>query len=214
MLDYKEKPSEYYMHTRREIISEVPIGSESVLEVGCAEGNTGAVLKGEGRARHVVGIELMGEAAEKAKNVMDQVLIGSVEQIELPFTEGQFDVIILADVLEHLVDPWLTLRRLKFYLKPNGRIVVSLPNVRNWRVSMPLFFRGKWEYQDEGIMDRTHLRFFTRAGMMEMLRECGFETKKIVPTGKRSKKLLRLHMYALSELMAVQYVLVGQLNKQ
>jgi hypothetical protein len=63
-------------------------------------------------------------------------------------------------------------------------------------------------------MDRTHLRFFTRAGMMKMLRECGFETKKIVPTGKRSKKFLRLHMSALSELVAVQYVLVGQLNKQ
>jgi 2-polyprenyl-3-methyl-5-hydroxy-6-metoxy-1,4-benzoquinol methylase len=212
MLDYKEKPSEYYMHIRREIIDEVPIGSDSVLEVGCAEGRTGATLKAEGRAKWIAGIESMDDAADQARMVLDQVLSGSVEHMDLPFTAGQFDVIILADVLEHLVDPWSTLRHLKFYLKTNGLIIVSLPNVRNWRVLMPLFFLGRWEYQEEGIMDRTHLRFFTRTGMKKMLRECGFETQKIEPTGQRSKRLLRLHMHALSELMAVQYVLVGRLN--
>ena len=209
MLDYKEKPSEYYKHARREIVDEVPIGSDSVLEVGCAEGRTGAVLKAEGRAKWVVGIELMDVAADQARMVLDQVLCGNVEQMDLPFIESQFDVIILADVLEHLVDPWSILRRLKSYLKPNGLVIVSLPNVRNWRVLMPLFFLGKWEYQDEGIMDRTHLRFFTRMGMMELLEECDFEIKKIEPTGQRSKKFLRLHMGCLSELTAVQYVLVG-----
>jgi len=213
MLDYKEKPDKYFMHTRREIIDEVPIGSKSVLEVGCAEGNTGAALKAEGRAKHLVGIEFIYEAGEKAKNVMDQVLVGSIELMDLPFEEDQFDVIILADVLEHLIDPWATLRRLKPYLKDNGRIVVSLPNVRNWSVSMPLFFRGTWVYQDEGIMDRTHLRFFTRSGMAGMLIDCGFEIKKISPTGQRSKNFLKLHMNAFSELLAVQYVLVGKLNK-
>lgn len=214
MLDYEEKPFEYYNHIRREIIDEVPIGSDSVLEVGCAEGHTGAVLKEEGRARRVVGIELMDVAADQARIVLDQVLSGNIEQMDLPFLEGQFDVIILADVLEHLVDPWSTLRRLKFYLKTNGLVIVSLPNVRNWRISMSLFFLGNWEYQDEGIMDRTHLRFFTRKGMLNMLRECGFESKKIEPIGQRSKKFLWLRMYALSELTAVQYVLIGCLNRK
>ena len=134
MLDYKEKPSVYYKHARREIVDEVPVGYDSVLEVGCAEGRTGAVLKAEGRAKWVVGIELMDVAADQARMVLDQVLCGNVEQMDLPFIESQFDVIILADVLEHLVDPWSILRRLKSYLKPNGLIVVSLPNMRNWRV--------------------------------------------------------------------------------
>ena len=210
MLDYSDKPTDYYMHVRREIIDEVPIGSDSVLEVGCAEGRTGAVLKAEGRARWVAGIELMDVAANQARSVLDQVLSGNIENMVLPFAEGQFDVIILADVLEHLVDPWSTLHHLKFYLKTNGLFIVSLPNVRNWRVLMPLLFNGKWEYQDEGIMDRTHLRFFTRTGMIDLLRVCGFEIIRIEPTGQRSKIFSKLQLGYLSELTAVQYVLVGR----
>ena len=213
MLDYKEKPSDYYTHVRREIVDEVPIDSGSVLEIGCAGGRTGEVLKLEGRAKWVTGVELIDTAAEQAKKVLDQVLIGSIEQIDLPFSDGQFDVIILADVLEHLVDPWAALRRIKPYLKQNGLMVVSLPNVRNWRVLMPLFFLGKWEYQDAGIMDRTHLRFFTRTGMIDLFNACCLEVKKISPVGRRSASFLRLRLGFLSELTAVQYVLVGQIKQ-
>ena len=213
MLDYKDKPSDYYTHVRREIVDEVPIGSGSILEIGCAGGRTGEALKLEGRAKWVTGVELIDAAAEQAKKVLDQVLIGSIEQIDLPFSDGQFDVIILADVLEHLVDPWAALHRIKPYLKQNGLMVVSLPNVRNWRVLMPLFFLGKWEYQDAGIMDRTHLRFFTRSGMISFFNACGLEVKKISPLGRRSASFLRLRLGFLSELTAVQYVLVGQIKQ-
>ena len=213
MLDYKKKPTNYYTHVRREIVDEVPIGSGSVLEIGCAGGRTGEALKTEGRARWVTGIELIGIAAEQARSVLDQVLIGSVEQMDLPFTEEQFDVVILADVLEHLIDPWAALRRIMPYLKPNGLMVVSLPNVRNWRVLMPLFFWGKWEYQDAGIMDRTHLRFFTRTGMIDLFNACCLDVKKISPVGRRSAGFLKLRLGFFSELTAVQYVLVGQIKR-
>jgi 2-polyprenyl-3-methyl-5-hydroxy-6-metoxy-1,4-benzoquinol methylase len=210
MLDYHEKPAGYYTYVRREIVNKVPVGQHDVLEIGCGEGGTGAALKKEGRARSVAGIELMEKSAEKAKEVLDQVLVGNIEQMSLPFVDGQFDVIILADVLEHLVDPWSTLRRLRSYLKRGGLVVISLPNVRNWRVLMPLVFLGRWKYQDEGIMDRTHLRFFSRKAMMDLLNECDFEIKVIEPTGKKSEKLSNLGIGFLSELLAVQYVLVGR----
>lgn len=210
MLDYGDKPEGYYAYVRREIVNNVPVGTHAVLEIGCGEGGTGATLKAEGRANWVTGVELVEKSAGKAKSVLDNVLIGNIEQMALPFVEGQFDAIILADVLEHLVDPWLTLRRLRTYLKPEGLIVVSLPNVRNWRVLAPLLFFGEWKYQDQGILDRTHLRFFTRAEMINLLKECQFELIKIEPTGKKSNKFLKLGMGFFSELFAVQYVLAGR----
>lgn len=209
MLDYSDKPAGYYANVRRELVDEVPVGPHVVLEIGCGEGGTGAVLKAEGRASRVVGIELMEDAAEQAKNVLDQVLVGNIEQMDLPFVEGQFDALLLADVMEHLVDPWAVLRRLMTYLKPGGVVVASLPNVRNWRVLMPLIFLGKWEYQDAGIMDRTHLRFFTRSGMIKLFCESGLEIKKMAPLGRRSKSLSRLPIGCLREFTTPQYLFVG-----
>lgn len=209
MLDYKTKPADYYAHQRREIIDEVDPGANAVLEVGCAEGRLGAALKAEGRARGVTGLELMEEAAAQARQVLDQVLVGNLEQMELPFPRDEFDVIICADVLEHLVDPWAQLKRLMLHLKPGGTVIVSLPNVRNWRVLAPLLFKGRWEYQDAGIMDKTHLRFFTRQDMIAYFVNCGLDPVKVTPLGNRSRKFYRFGLKFLSELFAVQYVLVG-----
>ncbi len=209
MLDYNDKPAGYYANVRRELVEEVPPGTHSVLEIGCGEGATGAALKAEGRAIRVVGVELMEEAAAKARRVLDQVLVGNIEHMELPFEREQFDVFILADVLEHFVDPWTQLRRLMVYLKPGGLVIVSLPNVRNWRVVIPLIFQGKWEYQDSGVMDRTHLRFFTRTGMIQLFKSSGLEVLKATPLGQRSRRLARLPLGFLSEYATPQYLVVG-----
>lgn len=209
MLDYKTKPADYYAHERREIIDEVARGANVVLEVGCAEGRLGATLKAEGRAPWVTGLELMEEAAEQARHVLDQVLVGDLQQMELPFPRDHFDVIICADVLEHLVDPWAQLQRLMVHLKPGGIVIASLPNVRNWRVLAPLLFKGRWEYQDAGIMDRTHLRFFTRQEMISFFAACGLKPVKVTPLGRRSRQFYRFGLKFLGELFAVQYVLVG-----
>jgi 2-polyprenyl-3-methyl-5-hydroxy-6-metoxy-1,4-benzoquinol methylase len=205
---YISKPNGYFGNVRRELIDEVPIGSNAVLEVGCGEGNTGEALKAEFRARWVTGIELFESAAQKATYVLDQVLTGNIEHIALPFVEGQFDAILLGDVLEHLVDPWSQVNRLVSYLSPNGVLVASLPNVRNWRVIIPLIFLGKWDYQHFGIMDRTHLRFFTRRSIIELFEENGLSIKKIVPLGEKSKVISRLHVGFLSEFAAPQYLVV------
>ena len=209
MLDYQNKPANYYAFERREIIDEIDVGANVVLEVGCAEGRLGAALKAEGRARWVTGLELMEEAAERAKLVLDEVLVGNLEAMQLPFGSNRFDVIICADVLEHLVDPWVQLKRLTQHLKPGGEVIICLPNVRNWRVLLPLLFHGRWEYQEAGIMDRTHLRFFTRQDMLAYMESCGLQTTRVRPLGNRSRLFARMGLNFLSELFAVQYVLVG-----
>lgn len=202
------KPTGYFGNTRRDLIEEVLIGSRSVLEIGCGEGFTGAVLKKEGRATWVAGVELDDAAARKAARVLDKIIVGNIEQIDLPFKSGQFDAILLGDVLEHLVDPWYQVGRLTKYLSLDGIIVASLPNVRNWRVILPLLILGKWEYEDYGIMDKTHLRFFTRKEIVSLFEGNGLVIRKIIPIGKKSRFLSRLPLGFLSELAAAQYLVV------
>jgi 2-polyprenyl-3-methyl-5-hydroxy-6-metoxy-1,4-benzoquinol methylase len=209
MFDYKDKPSRYYEAARKDLASEVPVGTHAVLEVGCGRGGTGALLKSEGRAQWVTGIELMEDAAQKAKGVLDEVLIGNVENMDLPFVEGQFDAMIFGDVLEHLVDPWRVLEKLVTFLKPQGLVIASLPNVRNWRVLLPLLFLGRWDYKELGVMDRTHLRFFTRDGMIKLFHGSNLEIKSLTPLGERSLVLSRLPIGPLKEFIVPQYILVG-----
>jgi len=211
---YVDKPAGYFDHVRRELINEVPLGPHAVLEIGCGEGGAGAVLKSEGRARFVAGVELFKDAARKASLVLDQVIVGNIEQIDLPFNDGQFDVIILGDVLEHLVDPWEQVRRLSIYLADGGSFVASLPNVRNWRVVFPLLISGKWEYQHIGIMDRTHLRFFTRQGMIDLFEKNGFTVTKIEPLGRKSRFISRFLCGFLRELAVPQYLVVSTRKKE
>jgi 2-polyprenyl-3-methyl-5-hydroxy-6-metoxy-1,4-benzoquinol methylase len=202
------KPAGYFRNVRRELVEEIPVGSQEVLEIGCGEGVTGALLKTEGRATWVAGVELVDDAARKAAMNLDKVIIGNIEQIDLPFEREQFDAILLGDVLEHLIDPWYQVRRLTTYLSRNGVFVASLPNVRNWRVVLPLLLLGKWEYEDFGIMDRTHLRFFTRKGISTLFEENGLTVSKIIPIGRRSRIFSRLPLGFLSEFATPQYLAV------
>ena len=157
--------------TRLQIVSRLRPG-ECVLDVGCGSGEMAQRMKARGCA--VVGIELSSEKAAKARAFCDEVLIGNVESMSLPFEPASFDVIVLSNILEHLHDPGATLRRLAPLLRPTGRILVDLPNVAHWGVRLRLL-RGRWDYEDAGILDRTHLRFYTRKTAREMLEQTGFE---------------------------------------
>ncbi len=193
---------------RRELIDQVPKGPNCVLEVGCGEGLTGAALKDEGRAHFVAGVELNADSGDQARKVLDHVIVGDIEHIDLPFSASQFDIIMLGDVLEHLVDPWMHFKRILTYLKYDGIVIVSLPNVRNWKVVFPLLFRGEFKYREFGILDKTHLRFFTRKGMQVLFRENNLKIKKVIRLGKRSKLLSSIPIAFISELFTPQYVFV------
>ncbi len=147
--------------------------SKRVLEVGCARGYMSEFLTNQRKCR-VTGIELNPEAAHHATTYCEAVIIGDVEDGAFEQTHGLFDVIIFADVLEHLRDPWLALRRTQSLLTQTGYILISLPNVVHWETRRA-FLAGRFEYAANGILDNTHLRFFTYDTAVKLIREAGFE---------------------------------------
>ena len=197
----------YYTHTCLDMISMLDAIPETVLEVGCGTGNTLRYLKKQG-TRETFGIELDSTMAEVAMRQVDHVAVGDIEAMEWPFAGKLFDCIILGDVLEHLRDPWSVLRTLSELLISNGQVVASLPNVRFYGVSIPLLFGGRWTYAEEGILDRTHLRFFTRKTAIELIASAGFEIRKVSANyGPKRHLFNRLTLGIFRNLLARQYLI-------
>ncbi len=167
----------YYRQERREVEAMIPRGASRILDIGCGEGALGRALLERG-ASEVVGIETDPATAEAARKNLTRVFRGDVETLELPFEDGYFDCIVLADVLEHLRDPLSALSKVKRCLSDSGTVVASIPNVRFLNVVEQLA-EGRWEYKDFGILDRTHLRFFTKREMEALFRDAGFELEGI-----------------------------------
>jgi 2-polyprenyl-3-methyl-5-hydroxy-6-metoxy-1,4-benzoquinol methylase len=181
-LQYSSKTEDYFSHGRREILPLLPSHASRALEVGCGAGHTLSLLKQQGLCDWVCGVEISSTAAEQAAQRLDKVVQGNIEAMELPVEAGTIDLLLLLDVLEHLVDPWETLRRLSTLLSPQGVLVASIPNVRYFRVLLPLLLNGRWDYQDSGILDRTHLRFFTRANAIELVESSGLSVQQVSAT--------------------------------
>jgi len=148
------------------------------LDIGCGKGRLGDFLKRQ-YAAHVTGIEIFPEYAANASKCLDEVLCGNIEELDLSAYRAQFDYIVFSDSLEHLLDPESALMKAKSMLNHDGVLLLSVPNVRNFRVTLPLVLFGRFEYQDEGLLDRTHLRFFTRSSIINLLNQCGFEVDSI-----------------------------------
>lgn len=161
----------YHAQPRPEVMAMIPATASRILDVGCGAGALGGRLKAE-RPVEVIGVEMDPAAAEAAGRVLDRVHPGDIETLTLPYAAGSFDGIILADVLEHLRDPWGLLGRLSPLLSPEGRLIASLPNVRHWSVVRGLL-EGDWTYLPAGILDCTHLRFFTRRSGQALIESAG-----------------------------------------
>ncbi len=173
---------EYYNYVRSEIDPLVPDAVGTILEIGCGGGGTMAWLRATRNVDYAAGVELVPQAGDRARGIFDAVSIGSVDELSLNFPVEQFDVILALDVLEHLPRPDNTLKKLLEKLKPGGLFVASIPNVANFRVSWPLFFRGQWTYTDEGLLDRTHLRFFWRDSAIALFQDAGLAIEQIAAT--------------------------------
>ena len=173
----KKKEEVYYAQERKEMFHYIPETARTVLDVGCGKGNFSRELKRRGAT--VWGIEIMEPAAFEAREVLDKVLVGGVEDTMKQLPEQYFDCIICNDVLEHLQYPDQVLLNLKNNLTPNGIIVCSIPNIRYWRYLRMLVFKKDWKYEDSGVMDRTHFRFFTRKSIQRMFEELGFHVVKL-----------------------------------
>jgi 2-polyprenyl-3-methyl-5-hydroxy-6-metoxy-1,4-benzoquinol methylase len=154
------KGGAYYANTRADLVAALPRPLGRVLDVGCGSGEVGRQLKAAG-AEMVAGIELEAAPAERALEVLDQVVVGTVEET-LAALPGPWDTICCYDVLEHLVDPYEVLTRLRDVAASGGRLHVSVPNARHFSLIGDLVLRGTFGYAEWGIRDVTHLRWFTR----------------------------------------------------
>lgn len=168
------KPDSYYLGTRSEMLRFIPDDVATVLEVGCAAGGFGNGLKQRG-VRVVWGVEVVESAARQAQQVLDKVLIGDIANLIDRLPAGYFDVVVFNDVLEHMVDPFTVLARIKSKLSRRGMVVSSIPNIRYYETLSDLVLHRNWEYQESGILDRTHLRFFTTRSIQLMYERLGYE---------------------------------------
>ncbi len=167
----------YYCFARPELTQLVTASGLRILEVGCAAGAMGAALLEKG-ALEVVGVDIHEPALAVARTRLTAAHRFDLNALpELPYPDGHFDLMTFADVLEHLADPGRVLQHLARWLRPDGAILVSLPNVRHATVIMPLLVDGDWDYSESGVLDRTHLRFFTRQSMVRLLDSTGFEVR-------------------------------------
>lgn len=183
MLQNTRVDPEYYGHLRMSLISLAKGNPRRILEIGCGHGQTLAYFKQERGAVFTVGVEYVPEVAAVARqrSEVDEVITGDIETLSLDYPPGEFDLIIAGHVLEHVKDPWAVVRRLRSLLKPTGQLIGSLPNVRHFRISIPLLVYGKWQYEKEGVLDWTHTKFFTRMTILELLESSGFRAERIDP---------------------------------
>ena len=183
-----DKPDHYYRGERPEVMEMVPDSAMRILEIGCGAGATSRMLKEDNSAREVVGVEYDALAAREASKYMDRIFCGDVEKINLPYPDGYFDCIIYADVLEHLRDPEKLLQKQKKLLSKNGVMVMSIPNTRHYSLVNQLM-EGRWTYEESGLLDSTHIRFFTLSEIKGMLGRCGLLPLEI--KGKRVDQIYK-----------------------
>lgn len=146
-----------------------------VLDVGCANGNFSKDLKNKNCIVH--GIEISDKMAGNAKKVLDKVMVGNIETTKFPLEKRSYDVILLMDVLEHLFDPKSILKKVKPYLRKNGCVIVSIPNVANWEVRKDLLL-GRFDSERTAILEEGHIRFFTFKKANEMFARSGYKIKR------------------------------------
>lgn len=180
------------------------------LDIGCASGRLGRQLLDAGLTGRCDGIEPNAEAAMLAAVQLHRVWVA-------PFKAGlelapwpDYDLVIMADVLEHLIDPWRALLELRQRVRPGARLLLSVPNVRHKSVLLPLLLQGRFDYADAGILDRTHLHFFTRASLRDAVGQAGWRIIAMAPSIKRKYRRWWFPHRLLNEFLAVQYFVLAE----
>lgn len=207
----------YFSTARKEIAPLLPARVGRMLDVGCGTGATVGLVRSTRDVAWAGGIELFPEAADAARGVCDEVWSENVETFDFAgrIEAGSLDLVLCLDVLEHLVDPWSVVRRISPLLAPGGRLIVSVPNIRNWKFIRNLAFKGDFRYRDSGLLDRTHLRFFVRdtavalaaSGGLPIVHVGGAQTWPLAsPRGLLSALSLR----RLDDLMIKQFLVVAE----
>jgi len=188
------KPNGYYSNVRKDMLKYIPRDVRRTLEFGCGDGGFSELIKDK-FGTETWAVEIDEKSAKAASEKLDKVINSDAREAIGKLPDNYFDCIIFFDVLEHLVDPYSLLCVLKTKLTKEGVIVASIPNIRYYRSFVKLVIHGDWDYKDHGILDKTHLRFFTYKSIVKLFNELAFEILEIEgihPTSSRTFKLLNM----------------------
>ncbi len=207
----------YFGTARHEIVPHLPARVTRLLDIGCGTGATVALVKSMRQVEWAGGVEIVASEAERAGDVCNEVWSTNIESdpIEERIAAGSLDLVLCLDVLEHLVDPWSVVDRLSTLLAPGGRLIVSVPNIRNWKFIRNLLLKGDFNYRDSGLLDRTHLRFFVRHTAAALAAHGGLELRHVGGaqpwTGADARRVLSVATFgALDDLMVKQWLVVAE----
>ena len=174
---YAHRYGDLYESAREDLIVHVPLDAKDVLDIGCANGLFGQMLKKRQRCV-VTGIECDTELVNMAKARLDNVISGDIEEIIDRGSLGRFDCILCGDLLEHINNPWKVVGALNRHLKKGGLFIASVPNIANWAIIYEML-KGRWDYVPFSILSGTHLRFFTRESLKELFEDAEYKARKI-----------------------------------
>lgn len=172
------KNSGYYDCLRPEMMEFIPPYCKKTIEFGCSNGNFSMDIKKHFNTESW-GVDINPDASKKAAQVLDKVIMGDANIALEQLPKNYFDLVICNDFLEHIIDPTSFLKKIKPYVTDSAILVCSLPNVRYWKNLRELIFEKDWRYRERGILDSTHLRFFTKKSIIRMLNESGLNPKVI-----------------------------------
>jgi SAM-dependent methyltransferase len=200
----------YFRHVRRDIDRLLPVSAQRILDVGAGVGATSGWLKSRYPGCTTIGLEGNGAIRDElARNVDEAVILdlnGPIPDV------GNPDLVLCLDVLEHLMQPVEVLKRVTNAMADGGTVIVSVPNVAHASVSLPLLLRARFEYQDSGILDRTHLRFFDRASAVGLMNQAGFIVRRGIRSGfdgPRTRLFDAVTGRTLRDHLTKQYVVAG-----
>ena len=195
------KPIGYYENIREDMLKYIPEGTKKTLEFGCGCGGFSALVK-QKRNVEAWAVEIDKKSAQQAEKKLDKVINSDATNAVDQLPDFYFDCIIFFDILEHLEDPFSLLKAVKRKLSNEGIIVMSLPNIRYYRVFVKFVIHGTWDYKDHGVMDKTHLRFFTYKSIHNTLKKLGFEIITLEGIHLTSSKNFKLINFLLLNSLA------------
>lgn len=205
----------YFTHLRPEIQVLIPGDTKRLLDVGCGAGMFSLAVKNK-TGCEVWGIEPVASEAKLAAAVLDHVKTGFFEDV-VNTIDVRFDVICFNDVLEHMQNPNQALRLSLNLLNPGGMVIASMPNILHYQAFLDILMKKDFKYTDAGIMDRTHLRWFTRKSMIRMFEECAYEVKDVIgldPTPSRKMDLISLLSFGyFNEMRYPQFAILARMKK-
>ena len=177
-LDAETQDAGHYLdYVNEPLLEAITHPPRQVLDLGCAAGSFGERLKARFPQAHVTGIESGRAAAAKAAGRIDRIVSARIEEVDFAsadFGPARFDLVVAGDVLEHLVNPWAILGRVRPCIAPDGHFVASIPNVRNLQLVADLVMNGRWNYEERGLLDITHLRFFAFEDIRSLFADTGY----------------------------------------